>query len=124
MRLSFGCRKQLIGDMRKEISGRLLGRQLGPACPGLFAAGLADHLQGSDLQVRVLLFARCPLHLSLAAEVYSEKIQPLLAGITNSSLASRIGVSRWYAGRIRRGYRPHPRHWQALAGLVAVSADG
>ena len=51
--------------MRKEISGRLLGRQLGPACPGLFAAGLADHLQGSDLQVRVLLLARCPLHLSL-----------------------------------------------------------
>jgi hypothetical protein len=49
MRLSFGCRKQLIGDMRKEISSRLLGRQLGPACPGLFAAGLADHLQGSDL---------------------------------------------------------------------------
>jgi hypothetical protein len=54
----------------------------------------------------------------LTAEVYSQKIQPLLAGMTNSAIASRIGVSRWYAGRIRRGYRPHPRHWQALAKLV------
>ena len=29
-------------------------------------------------------------------------------------------VSRWYAGRIRQGYRPHPRPWQALAQLVGV----
>ena len=57
----------------------------------------------------------------LTAEVYSQKIQPLLAGMTNSAIASRIGVSRWYAGRIRQGYRPHPRHWQALAGLVGMS---
>jgi len=57
------------------------------------------------------------------AEVYSEKIQPLLAGITNSGIASRIGVSRWYAGRIRQGHRPHPRHWQALAQLVGISSD-
>lgn len=26
------------------------------------------------------------------------------------------------AGRIREGYRPHPRHWEALAELVGVSA--
>jgi hypothetical protein len=25
------------------------------------------------------------------------------------------------AGRIRQGYCPHPRHWQALAKLVSVS---
>ena len=59
----------------------------------------------------------------LTAEVYSQKIQPLLAGMTNSSIASRIGVSRWYAGRIRRGYQPHPRHWQALAKMVGVAAE-
>jgi hypothetical protein len=35
-----------------------------------------------------------------------------------------VGVSRWYAGRIRQGYRPHPRHWQALAELVGISASG
>lgn len=59
----------------------------------------------------------------LTADVYSEKIQPLLAGIPSSSIASRIEVSRWYAGRIRKGYRPHPRHWQALADLVGVSPE-
>src|SRR5262249_17714518 len=45
----------------------------------------------------------------LTAEVYSEKIQPLLTPISSSDIASCIGVSRWYAGRIREGYRPHPR---------------
>jgi hypothetical protein len=30
----------------------------------------------------------------------SAKIQPLLAAIPNSVIASQIGVSRWYAGRI------------------------
>jgi CRISPR-associated endonuclease Cas1 len=59
----------------------------------------------------------------LTAEVYSERIQPLLAGIPNSSIASKIGVSRWYAGRIRKGHRPHPRHWQSLADLMGVLSD-
>jgi CRISPR-associated endonuclease Cas1 len=59
----------------------------------------------------------------LTAEVYSDKIQPLLAEISSAVIASRIGVSRWYAGRIREGYRPHPRHWQALAELVGLSPD-
>ena len=57
----------------------------------------------------------------LTAEVYSERIQPLLADMSSSTIASLIGVSRWYAGRIRRGYRPHPRHWQALAQLVGIT---
>ena len=59
----------------------------------------------------------------LTVEVYSEKIQPLLIGISSSVIASVIGVSRWYAGRIREGYRAHPRHWQALAELVGISPD-
>ena len=46
---------------------------------------------------------------------------PLLAGIVSSAIASRIGVSRWYAGRTRQGYCPHPRHWLVLAGLVGLS---
>ena len=53
-------------------------------------------------------------------EFYSEKIQPLLSGISTSAIASRIGVSRWYAGKVRLGHRPHPRHWQVLAELVGV----
>jgi CRISPR-associated endonuclease Cas1 len=47
------------------------------------------------------------------------KIQPLLAKMSASAIARKISVSRWYAGRIREGYRPHPRHWSKLAELVA-----
>jgi CRISPR-associated endonuclease Cas1 len=60
----------------------------------------------------------------LTEQVFSEEIQPALAQASATAIAKRIGISRWYAGRIREGYRPHPRHWQALAGLVGVSADG
>lgn len=58
----------------------------------------------------------------LSVQVFSEKIQPALAQSSATAIAKKIGVSRWYAGRIREGYRPHPRHWQALAGLVGASA--
>ena len=27
----------------------------------------------------------------------------------------------WYAGRMRHGYRPHPRHWRAFSEFVGVS---
>jgi len=54
----------------------------------------------------------------LTAEFYDENIKPRLAKMSGFAIASRIGVSRWYAGRIRQGYRPHPRHWRALAALV------
>jgi CRISPR-associated endonuclease Cas1 len=57
----------------------------------------------------------------LTSEVYSKKIQPLLAEVPTSVIALRIGVSRWYAMKIRRGYCPHPRHWLALAKLAGVS---
>jgi hypothetical protein len=59
----------------------------------------------------------------LTAEVYSQKIQPRLAGTSSSAIVSLIGVSRGYAGRIRQGYRAHPRHWQALARLAGASPD-
>ena len=59
----------------------------------------------------------------LTSELYSQKIQPLLTGISTSAIRTRIGVSRWYAGKIRRGHRPHPRHWKALAQLVDVSGS-
>jgi CRISPR-associated endonuclease Cas1 len=56
----------------------------------------------------------------LTEQFFSEKIQPALAQGSATAIAKRIGVSRWYAGRIREGYRPHPRHWQMLAELVSV----
>jgi CRISPR-associated protein Cas1 len=60
----------------------------------------------------------------LTEQVFSEKIQPLLANIPTAAIRSRLGVSRWYAGRIREGYRPHPRHWEALARLVGIDESG
>ena len=60
----------------------------------------------------------------LNEETYLSKIQPLLAGITNKAVASALGSAVPYASAIRAGRRvPHPRHWQALAELVGVSAD-
>jgi len=57
----------------------------------------------------------------LTDQVYFEKIQPALAQTSASSIAKKIGVSRWYASRIRQGYRPHPRHWQLLADLAGIA---
>jgi hypothetical protein len=57
----------------------------------------------------------------LTEQVFSDKIQPALATASPTEIAKRIGVTRQYAACIRDGYRPHPRHWQALAGLVGVS---
>jgi len=57
-------------------------------------------------------------------KTYLDKIQPRLAGITYSAIASALHVSLPYAADIRAGRRrPHPRHWQALAELVGISAD-
>ena len=55
---------------------------------------------------------------------YKRQIQPLLATVTISALATTIGVSESYASNIRAGrHRPHPRHWQVLAKLIGLSSD-
>lgn len=59
----------------------------------------------------------------LTSELFAQQIQPLLRKVSTSAIRSQIGVSRWYAGRIRQGYRPHPRHWRALATIVGVSSN-
>lgn len=56
----------------------------------------------------------------LTPQLFSEKIQPLLESIPTSLIRSSIAVSRGYASKIRKGYRPHPRHWKALAEVTAV----
>jgi CRISPR-associated protein Cas1 len=54
-------------------------------------------------------------------QTYVEKIQPALATVAISRLASTLGVSESYAADIRAGrHRPHPRHWQALAELATT----
>jgi CRISPR-associated endonuclease Cas1 len=59
----------------------------------------------------------------LTTELFSERIQPLLSNLPMSLIRSSIGVSNWYASKIRKGYRPHPRHWRTLARLAGVSHD-
>ena len=60
----------------------------------------------------------------LTERFYVKEIKPKVGGLSGSVIASTLGVSRWYAGRIRQGYRPHPRHWQVLAQVLGVSAEG
>ena len=57
----------------------------------------------------------------LTAELFSSKIQPLLSRVSMSAIRSVLGVSNWYASKIRQGYRPHARHWRKLAQMVGVS---
>jgi hypothetical protein len=59
----------------------------------------------------------------LTKNIFVQKVQPLLAALSTSKIAAAIGVSRGYAGRIREGYPPHPRHWRALAELIGISKD-
>jgi hypothetical protein len=59
----------------------------------------------------------------LTQELFEQKIQPLLANISMSVIRSSLGVSKWYASKIRKGYRPHPRRWLALAELAGLSAN-
>jgi CRISPR-associated endonuclease Cas1 len=56
----------------------------------------------------------------LTEKFFAEKLQPKLAQISTSLIVSRLGVSAGYAGQIRKGYRPHPRHWLALAQMVGL----
>jgi len=56
----------------------------------------------------------------LTEELYEKAIQPRLANVPMSVIRSAIGVSKWYASKIRQGYRLHPRHWQTLAEVVGI----
>jgi CRISPR-associated endonuclease Cas1 len=61
----------------------------------------------------------------LTAEVYRGKVRPKLADMSVPAISSALGISEPYAAAIRAGRRfPHPRHWQALAGLVSLTFDG
>lgn len=54
----------------------------------------------------------------LTEEFFMKDIQPRLATLRNLAIARCLGVTECYAGRIRQGQRPHPRHWQSLAKLI------
>jgi CRISPR-associated endonuclease Cas1 len=56
----------------------------------------------------------------LTQELFEKEVRPLLAKVSTSAIRCSIGVSRWYASKIRQGYRPHARHWRALAELAGL----
>lgn len=57
----------------------------------------------------------------LTPDVYANRVQPRLSGLSPQALMSALGVSNPYALDIRAGRRrPHPRHWLPLAKLVGV----
>jgi hypothetical protein len=54
----------------------------------------------------------------------SEKVQPMLANVTTSAMATALGVSWVYASHIRAGAQcQHPRHWVKLAELVGGTGN-
>jgi len=58
----------------------------------------------------------------LTRDVYLKRVQPALASVAKSRIRSALGVSEPYASDLQAGKRiPHPRHWQALAGLVGIA---
>jgi hypothetical protein len=58
----------------------------------------------------------------LTEEAYRQKIQPFLANVQTSKIASALAVTWAYASEIRKGNKlPHPRHWEMLAKLVGGS---
>jgi hypothetical protein len=107
-----GC--AIGGATERLVSAARLGREAArkPEARAKHVASRQRHAQAcADWEA-----SKQPLWLT--SEMFSQRIQPLLAKIPTAAIRSRIGVSRWYAGKIRQGYCPHPRHWVALASLV------
>jgi len=59
----------------------------------------------------------------LTRGVYVKQVQPALARVKKKVIQDAIAVSEMHAHRIKGGTCvPHPRHWQALARLIEISA--
>jgi hypothetical protein len=59
----------------------------------------------------------------ISEEIYKSEIQPRLAEISISAIATALCVSWSYAADIRRGKRrPHARHWEHLAKLAGCKS--
>ena len=51
---------------------------------------------------------------------FTREIGPKLSEMSLAAMMQATGLSRPYCSMIRRGVRiPHPRHWEALRGLVS-----
>ena len=91
-----------------------------PHFPAFFRKKLFDTQQRHNAARRA--WSESASSARITEEKYVRQIQPRLATITISALASALGVSISYAAGIRKGrHRPLPRHWLTLARLADVA---
>jgi CRISPR-associated endonuclease Cas1 len=109
------CVTAVSKEQLKEVAKQGRVAALSPDAQARRSATKRRH----DLARRGWLASSQPAWLN--NETYLQKIQPQLAGITYSAIASALGVSLPYAADIRAGRRrPHPRHWETLAKMADV----
>lgn len=104
-------RRTKIQRLTKEVSSRNAAKRVDQKKYDRFRSDPGDLIGYSPHE---------QARLEETVDMFSEKIQPTLAHASATAMAKRIGISRWYADRIREGYRPQPRHWQSLARLVGI----
>jgi hypothetical protein len=56
-------------------------------------------------------------HEKPGQDVFTREILPLLQGVSLSKMKAATGLSVTMCARTRRGYVPHPRHWEKLRRL-------
>ena len=84
-------------------------------------AGNAAKLRGERNSVKLLSNSEWERSQTeqLDPTIFEKEIQPKLKTVSLLETMRATGLSRTYCGLIRRGVRvPHPRHWEALRGLV------
>ena len=113
---SFGCVDACIRD-----EGKTQGSHIGPHPEHL--AKRADTMRAHRRAIQDWEPSDLPAWLT--RDVYVKQIQPALASVAKSQIRSALGVSEPYSSDIRAGKRiPHPRHWETLAKLAGVPAEG
>lgn len=56
-------------------------------------------------------------------EVFTRQILPLLEGVSLREMKAATGLSVTMCAKVRHGYVPHPRHWEALRLLGLAHAE-
>jgi CRISPR-associated endonuclease Cas1 len=128
-RLCRGCGKRIEGDSKhcKKCDLQIATeRMVEVARAGRIAGHTPEAIAKESATHRKHAQARAAWNPStqpawLTEQVFSEKVLPALANASATEIAKTISVTRQYAANIRDGYRPHPRHWQALARLAGIS---
>ncbi len=129
-RLCRGCGKQIRRDKRRRLcadcaatvvsKGFDAGRKAAQRPESLAKRSATQRMHKRAIQN----WTPSDLPNWLTRDVYVKRVQPALASVAKSRIRSALGVSDPYSSAIQAGKRvPHPRHWQALAGLVGVTAN-